>query len=359
MTTDNEPKLHLTNPADVLEPAPQKMRNSNGANWQLYPRIFARYNRELGPFTLDACADVHGRNAMLPTYWTAEHDCRKQDWAGHNAWAHPPGHVIQEALQQFLQCKQRMPQDTAGTFLLQYQPSAAWWAIMRSNFCLIDYHAGGSDLFVDTPTHEGGMARVAENTPYAMVVVHSAKSGSQCDSRACMDWNSLPPEQSRDLEPMFHKLNLGETLTDDQREKLKDLVREQPNIWALSMADLERANVAVHKIETGDAPPVATRMYRYSKLENDCINKSTSTLMENGLVRPSKSPYAAPPVPVMDGHKGDGAPKPRICFDYRALNAQTRSDMYPMPLVDEELAAVNVVLNHGPYEGILPDPNGY
>ena len=158
-----------------------------------------------------------------------------------------------------------------------------------------------------------------------------------------MDWDSLPPEQARDMAPVFQKLTLGDTLTKEQREQLKNLISEQPNVWALSMADLERANVAVHRIETGDAPPVATRMYRYSKLENDCINQNTSTLMENGLIRPSKSPYAAPPVPVMDGHKGDGAPKPRICFDYdyRALNAQTKSDMYPMPLVDEELAAVN------------------
>ena len=99
--------------------------------------------------------------------------------------------------------------------------------------------------------------------------------------------------------------------------------------------------MAVHRFETGDAPSVATRMYRSSKLKIDCINQNTSTLIENGLVRPSKPPYAAPPVPVMDGHKGDGTPKPCICFYYRALNAQTKSDMYPMPLVDEELAANN------------------
>jgi len=78
-----------------------------------------------------------------------------------------------------------------------------------------------------------------------MVVVHSAESGGPCDSRACMDWNMLPPEQSRDMEPVFHKLNLGDTLTNEQLEKMKDLVREQPNIWALLMADLEQANVAV------------------------------------------------------------------------------------------------------------------
>ena len=153
--TEGQPELHMTNPADVLEPSAQVMHKANNLNWQVYPRVYAHYNGLLGPFTLDACADVHGRNAMHPTYWTAEQDCRRQDWARHNAWAHPPMHIIPEVLQQFLQCKERKPHETAETFLLPHQPSASWWATVRDNFSLTGYHAEGSDLFINTPTHEG------------------------------------------------------------------------------------------------------------------------------------------------------------------------------------------------------------
>ena len=76
------------------------------------------------------------------------------------------------------------------------------------------------------PAHEGGTATVARNTPCAMVVVHSAKAGSPCAPSTCMDWDSLPPEQPRDMEPVFQKLTLGDTLTDEQCEQLKDIVRE-------------------------------------------------------------------------------------------------------------------------------------
>jgi len=70
--------------------------------------------------------------------------------------------------------------------------------------------------------------------------------------------------------------------------------------------------------------------------------------MEDGLVRPSKSPYAAPPVPVMKQ-----STKTAHLFDYKALNAQTKSDMYPMPLVDAcSRQRHTVVLNDGPREGI-------
>ncbi len=43
---------------------------------------------------------------------------------------------------------------------------------------------------------------------------------------------------------------------------------------------------------------------------------------------------------MVDGHKEDGDPKPRICFDYRALNAATVSNKFPMPDVDEELEGI-------------------
>ena len=38
------------------------------------------------------------------------------------------------------------------------------------------------------------------------------------------------------MEPVFQKLTLGDTLTEMQCEQLEDIVREQPNVWALSVA---------------------------------------------------------------------------------------------------------------------------
>ena len=109
---------------------------------------------------------------------------------------------------------------------------------------------------------------------------------------------------------------------------------------AYILSDLGYANLAVHRIDTGDAKPVATRLYKYSNLEDKAIKQNTAELMAAGKIRRSHSEYASPPMPVMDGQKGDGDPTPRICFDYRALNAVIVSDKFPMPDVDEELAAI-------------------
>ena len=53
-------------------------------------------------------------------------------------------------------------------------------------------------------------------------------------------------------------------------------------------------------------------------------------LLENGLIRPSGSPWASPVVLVA---KTDGGV--RLCVDYRRLNGITKPDPFPLPRIDE------------------------
>lgn len=60
--------------------------------------------------------------------------------------------------------------------------------------------------------------------------------------------------------------------------------------------------MAVHKVEIGDAPPLPQVCTAILSKRTLARNKM-STLMENGLGRLGQSPYAAPPVLVIDGYK--------------------------------------------------------
>ena len=58
-------------------------------------------------------------------------------------------------------------------------------------------------------------------------------------------------------------------------------------------------------------------------------------MLELGIVRPSKSPWASPVVVVP---KPDGTI--RFCIDYRKLNNITKMDAYPIPRMDQMLEKV-------------------
>ena len=90
------------------------------------------------------------------------------------------------------------------------------------------------------------------------------------------------------------------------------------------------------KLEPKDAQPPWGPLYSMSRGELLVLRKELTSLLEKGFIRVSSSPAAAP---VLFAKKPGGGL--RLCIDYRALNAITKKDRYPLPLIRETLNSLS------------------
>ncbi|KAM0066244.1 putative nucleotidyltransferase, Ribonuclease H [Helianthus debilis subsp. tardiflorus] len=123
--------------------------------------------------------------------------------------------------------------------------------------------------------------------------------------------------------------NVSETVSD---ENLQAVIREYDDVFQIPKS-LPPQRSCDHQITlVNESKPINLRSYRYQALQKDVIEKMTQELLDSGVIRSSKSSFAAPVVLVK---KKDGTW--RMCVDYRQLNEATIKNRFPIPLIDELL----------------------
>ena len=124
-------------------------------------------------------------------------------------------------------------------------------------------------------------------------------------------------------------------LSSAEQSRLRELLQDYRDIFAIHPDELGRTNIVQHHIETGDHPPIRSRPYRVPYAQKETIEKHIEDMLHRNVIQPSVSPWASPVVLVP---KSDGSS--RFCVDFRKVNKITKKDSYPLPLISESLDAL-------------------
>ena len=132
---------------------------------------------------------------------------------------------------------------------------------------------------------------------------------------------------------LLNMLDLSESdCNREQLDTLRALLSQHTDIFEMDNCELGHSNVVQHVINTGDSAPIKQHPYRTPIVQREKIAQLIKQMEQQGIVKPSCSPWASPVVLVP---KKDGST--RFCVDYRRLNTVTKKDVYPLPRIDDIL----------------------
>ena len=122
---------------------------------------------------------------------------------------------------------------------------------------------------------------------------------------------------------------MSEKLTTEQRKQLEVLLKKFQDVLQKKPG---KTKAIQHFICTTKNNPVRQQPYCLPHAYWEEVKQEVKDMLAEGVIEPSQSDWASPIILV---RKKDGSMC--LCVDYRKLNAQTRTDAYPMPRIEDIL----------------------
>ena len=144
----------------------------------------------------------------------------------------------------------------------------------------------------------------------------------------------------KELERLPFELNIGDApLTREQQAHVIDVIYDHTEVFSLFDGDLGFYDVLKHSIPTTTDKPVYLPHRQIPVQLQSEVRKCLDTWLKQGIIRPSKSPYASQVVIVC---KKTG--EIHLCVHFRKLNGISIHDSFPLPRVEEALQAVQTTV---------------
>lgn len=132
-------------------------------------------------------------------------------------------------------------------------------------------------------------------------------------------------------EPDIEELGMPKNTLDMVKDlRIRAILSKFPNVTTSKLSSVP-CSVDYHNIDLIDgAAPYKRTYYKVGPKEREFMEATIKELIELGVIEHSRSPWGSPVVLVK---KKDGTF--RMCIDYRKLNELTKSEIYPLPFIEE------------------------
>ena len=122
-----------------------------------------------------------------------------------------------------------------------------------------------------------------------------------------------------------------DNLSDEETDSLQELLQDHSYAFAHSKREAGKANTVKHSIDVEpNQRPRRCVPFRANPQEREIIKEEIDKCLENDIIRSSTSPWSGLVITVT---KPDGTHS--FCVDYRKLNNVTKSNVYPLPRIDD------------------------
>lgn len=132
--------------------------------------------------------------------------------------------------------------------------------------------------------------------------------------------------------PRERGIRVAAVRASEGEDEVVEVIEEFQDLFIDALDETGVTHVAVHEIDTGDAPPVRAKPRRFSPMENAEIDRQVELLLDAGKIQPSSSPWRSN---LLFVPKPDGSL--RMCIDFRPLNRVTKKDAQSLPSIPELL----------------------
>ena len=216
--------------------------------------------------------------------------------------------------------------------LLEHSPEVQRMTGIQCGDSLIEPREGLAHIVLSNPT--GCSLQVSADTCIGeaseVSLVEATHGLLQEATRARTYSVSIVQTEDWRKEKLSSMVTPSDVLDEEQGSELISFLAQHHNAFCLESGELGETNLTEMEINTGDSEPRRVPARRMPLAVRQEVARQLQAMQAADVIRPSNSPWSSPVVMV---RKKDGSL--RFCVDYRALNAVTKADTFPLPRVDD------------------------